>query len=59
MTRIKESDLENIVGNINIKTKSPVVTWTKNKDGKLVSNIGNYHLSFAYGGVTLHRIMNE
>lgn len=28
-------------------------------DGKYVSNVGNYHISGAYGGYALHRMSNE
>ncbi len=57
--RITEKDLEAVVKRINIITKSPLETYVKNSDGINVSQIGNYHLSFAYGGVSLHRINNE
>jgi hypothetical protein len=33
--------------------------YTKTPDGKFKANIGCYHLSFAYGGVSLHRMNNE
>ena len=29
------------------------------KDGQYRSNVGNYHLSGAYGGYALHRMDNE
>lgn len=61
--RVTIKDLEAIVKRINIITNSPLESYTaiENKDGtrKLQSNIGNYHLSWAYGGVCLHRMHND
>lgn len=63
MNRITNKDLEAVVKRINTITNSPEVTWERKKlpDGRVIgtSKIGNYHLSFAYGGVALHRISNE
>ena len=58
MSRITEKDLQGVVDRINRVTKSPEATYTK-IDGKYKANVGNYHLSYAYGGVSLHRINNE
>lgn len=33
--------------------------YSKNADGEHVANIGNYHLSWAYGGVCLHKMHND
>ena len=49
--RINKSDLEAAVLQLNTLTNSPTTYMT---DG--VSNIGHYHLSWAYGGVRLHRL---
>jgi hypothetical protein len=59
MERITEKQLQAIVDRINRITKSPETAWTKVSDGKITANIGNYHLSHAYGGVCLHRIMSD
>jgi hypothetical protein len=59
MRRVTLKDLESIVNRINRITNSPEASWTKDKSGKLRSNIGNYHLDGAYGGWTLHRMSNE
>lgn len=53
-SRITERDLKNLVDRINNLTGSPAVPWV---DGK--AQIGNYHLSHAYGGVCLHRMHTE
>lgn len=57
--RITEKQLEAIVQRINQTTKSPMETYTKLKTGKFKAHIGNYHLSYAYGGVSLHRMHNS
>lgn len=59
MKRITMDDLECVVRRINITTKSPLDAWHKNKDGKLIANIGNYHLDGAYGGWKLVRHISE
>lgn len=43
---------------INNVTKSPSASWTKTEKGHS-ANIGNYHLSFAYGGVSLHQMLSN
>lgn len=57
--RVTEKQLQAIVDRINTVTKSPIQPYSKNKKGMPFSNIGNYHLSHAYGGVSLHRMVNE
>jgi len=51
--------LEAICGWINEESGSPMTPYTKGKDGKIRANIGNFHLSRAYGGITMHRITDE
>jgi len=53
MNRVTEKQLEAIVDRINRITGSPPAPYI---DGK--AQIGNYHLSHAYGGVCLHRMYN-
>lgn len=57
--RITEKDLEAVVTRINRITNSPLESWTKQDSGKYKANIGNYHISYAYGGVSLNRMNNE
>jgi hypothetical protein len=59
MDRITEKDLKAIAARINEVTGSPMATWTRTDDGGMVANVGNYHLSFAYGGVNLERVTNQ
>lgn len=54
MNRITESQLQAVVDRLNRVTGSPMAPYV---DGK--AQIGNYHLSHAYGGVCLHRMHNE
>lgn len=56
--RITDRDLLAVVERINRITGSPTETYIKAGD-RYVAQIGNYHLSHAYGGVSLHRMMNE
>ena len=56
--RITDSMLENRVKRINELTRSPLTPYSQ-IDGRSVANIGNFHLSYAYGGVCLHRMCNE
>ena len=57
--RITDKDLENVVARINRITNSPLEAYTKDENGKFRANTGNYHLSYAYGGVELQRMHNE
>lgn len=57
--RITLSDLEAIVARINRETGSPAEPYTKGNDGRHRANVGNYHLSRAYGGFALHRMVSE
>jgi hypothetical protein len=54
MNRITEKHLQAIVDRLNRITGSPAAPYV---DGK--AQIGNYHLSHAYGGVCLHRMHND
>ena len=56
--RITNKDLESLVKRINIITDSPLEPHTR-VNGKYTANIGCYHLSYAYGGVSLQRMHNS
>jgi len=58
MERITQKQLEYLVERINEDTNSPKASYTKTEEGHK-ANIGNYHLSYAYGGVKLERMCNE
>ena len=57
--RVTQSHLQAVVDRINRITQSPMVPYAKDADGKHIAQIGNYHLSGAYGGVCLHRMQND
>lgn len=59
MTRTTVAHLQHLVDQINRTTNSPMESWTRQDDGSLKANIGNYHLSSAYGGYALHRMHND
>ena len=51
--RITDKDLQDLVDRINERTGSPMQPWSNGQ-----SNIGNYHIDNAYGGVALARMVN-
>lgn len=53
-SRITDSNLQAIVDRINRTTKSPLQPYAGGK-----SQVGNYHLDHAYGGVALYQMDNE
>ncbi len=57
--RVSLKDLESLVLRINEATSNPIEPYTKQKDEKYKTNIGNYHLSGAYGGWQLQRMHNK
>jgi hypothetical protein len=56
--RITRAHLDAKAATINSLTKSPAEPY-RTVDGKAVANKGNYHISGAYGGYSLHRMANE
>ena len=58
-TRVTEGELRALVNTLNNITGEPQESYTRNEKGNLKSNVGNYHLSFAYSGVTLHQMVND
>ena len=59
MTKISRSDLEAVVRRLNTVTGNSIDPYTKDETGQFIANIGNYHLSGAYGGVALHRMATD
>lgn len=55
--KVTEKQLQALVDRINEMTDSPSTSSTK-FDGEYKANIGNYHLSLAYGKASLHRVAN-
>lgn len=58
MDRITISTLQALCDRINLMTQSPAEPYSTGSAGPNTANIGNYHLSHAYGGVALHRMMS-
>jgi len=58
MNRVTDSQLQNLVNRLNNLTNNPVDSYTKTETG-CRANIGNFHLSHAYGGVALMQMVND
>lgn len=56
--RITRKFLEAQCETLNRITNSPEQPWDRSS-GRAVGQIGNYHISGAYGGYSLHRTTNE
>lgn len=59
MERITKKNLEAVVERLNRITNNPTEPWTRDEAGKLTANLGNYHLSGAYGGYALHQMLTD
>ncbi len=57
--RITDKDINGLCDQLNRTTSSPMKAWVKNEDGEFRGQIGNFHISYAYGGVELHRMENK
>lgn len=55
-SRITIRDLNAVCSRINRLTKSPEQAYIKDVDNNYYAQIGNYHISRAYGGYSLHRM---
>ena len=58
MNRITDAHLFNLVKRLNNLTGNPETCYTETDTG-FVANVGNFHISHAYGGVSLMRNVNE
>lgn len=56
--RITEKMLQARIDYLNKITNSPMESYSKDEQGRYRANIGNFHLSHAYGGVCIHRMTN-
>lgn len=59
MSRITIKNLQALCERLNKVTGSPLVPWIRGEDGELRAQIGNFHISRAYGGYCVHRMANE
>lgn len=58
MDRITRKELDYFVNELNVLTNNPLKPYEQ-VNGKLIGQIGNYHLYGAYGATALHQTMNE
>ena len=58
MNRITRKELDYFVNELNLLTNNPLKPYEQ-IDGKLIGQIGNYHLYGAYGLTALHQTMNN
>lgn len=56
--RITVSDLQALIARLNRVTNSPAEPYALGDDGRHHAQIGCWHLSRAYGGFGLHRMVN-
>lgn len=59
MNRITKKQLIARIETINSILNRPATPYTKQADGKLIANIGNFSLSQAYGGYGVHLMVND
>lgn len=60
MKRITKSYLQEKIDFLNQVTGRPLTPWDHaSNSSHPVSNVGNFHLSQAYGGYSLHEMANE
>ena len=62
MNTITKANLQAVVDRINRLTNSPIEPYTRTGEvpnQRYSANIGNYHLSGAYGGYALHRMETD
>ena len=59
MERINEKDLDAVIGRINEITGNAKEPYSKQDDGTVKANVGNYHLDCSYGGYALSQMVNE
>lgn len=51
-------NLQNVVDRINRDLGTPDTPYRQIDENHFEANVGNYHLSQAYGGVALHKMAN-
>ena len=57
--RITQKDLERIVLRINRALNRPETPYGKDENGRFKANLGNFHISGAYGGVALEEVQTD
>lgn len=60
MERITDKHLQRQIDLINKTLNRPIEPWSRDETtGRSKANVGNFHLSGAYGGVALEETVNE
>ena len=59
MNRVTVTQLQAVIDRINRMTGSPAQPYRTGDDGRHYANVGNYHLSRAYGGYSLNRMVSD
>ena len=60
MNRVTDKHLQAKVDTINEIMGTPKTPWQEREGAtRHIANVGNYYLSYAYGGVCLYQMMNE
>jgi hypothetical protein len=59
MKRVTDKELHAIANRINREMGTPLEPYTRDADGIARPCVGNYHISFAYGGAELQQMVNE
>jgi len=59
MNPITVAQLQSAVDRLNRETDSPMQPYAPDADGRQRAQIGNFHLSRAYGGFALHRMVTD
>lgn len=56
--RITDKHLTALCDRLNKVTGSPMTAYAIGEDNRSHAQVGNFHISHAYGGVCLHRMVN-
>jgi len=59
MERITRAQLDYLVSKINKQLNRPEEPYSKDAAGRYKANIGNFHISGAYGGVSLEETCTD
>jgi len=59
MNRITVTQLQAVIDRLNRETGSPAKPYVRDAEGRQRAQIGCYHLSRAYGGFALHRMVTD
>lgn len=57
--RITTANLETLCETINRKSGTAIAPWSKDVNGKMKANIGNYHIDGVYGGWRLVQVASD